>query len=150
MEKLKVIVADDIEILLKGIVKIVKESKKVDKIEVAQNGKELLEKIKEFEPDIVFTDLKMPELTGIEVIEEVKKLKTSKKPIFILITSERGFDVIQKSKELNFYIEYKPVMPEKIHEYINNLEEYKTEHSIVKEENKIEKQSIWKRIINMI
>lgn len=49
--------------------------KKVDKLYVASNGEEGLSLFKEFKPDLVLTDIKMPIMNGIEMIKEIKKVK---------------------------------------------------------------------------
>ena len=40
-------------------------------IDEAGNGREAIRKIEEFQPDIIFLDIQMPDLTGFEVIEQL-------------------------------------------------------------------------------
>jgi DNA-binding NtrC family response regulator len=40
----------------------------------AKNGRQALEKLKEFKVDLVLLDVAMPELNGIETLKEAKKL----------------------------------------------------------------------------
>ena len=42
-------------------------------IDEARNGKEAIEKIEAFEPDIVITDISMPIINGVELIDYVKR-----------------------------------------------------------------------------
>lgn len=60
---------------------------------IAMNGAEGLELYKKYKPDIVITDISMPVMNGIELIEEINKLNYSKKPKTIITTShkEAGF-----------------------------------------------------------
>ena len=44
--------------------------RRVGKLYLAENGKDGLNKFKEFNPDIVITDLKMPEMDGIEMSQK--------------------------------------------------------------------------------
>ena len=54
-------------------------------VQVAENGKIGLERVKDFGPDIILTDILMPEMDGFEVIESVKSdQETSKIPILIM------------------------------------------------------------------
>ena len=50
---------------------------------IANNGKDGLNKYKTNKPDIVITDISMPELNGLEMISEIRKL-SSTVPIIIL------------------------------------------------------------------
>jgi len=59
-------------------------SRKVKKIIIAVDGKEGLQKFKEFKPDIVLTDVTMPNMNGIEMSKEIKKLD---KTVPIVISS---------------------------------------------------------------
>ncbi len=81
---LRVLVADDEEDILEVI---------QDRLEAcgftvitATNGAEALRKITTERFDGVFLDVKMPEMTGIEVLEEVRK-KDTRLPIIIITSS---------------------------------------------------------------
>ena len=57
---------------------------------VANNGKEALDKLKDSEilPDIIFTDINMPVMNGIECLSElIKNPQTMNIPVFILSSS---------------------------------------------------------------
>src|SRR5579859_7394525 len=45
-------------------------------VETAQNGLEALNKLKDFDADVVVTDLNMPELDGKGLLEELQKFDT--------------------------------------------------------------------------
>jgi DNA-binding response OmpR family regulator len=66
----------------------------------AFDGVEALKKIREVRPDIILTDIIMPEKNGFEVLEEIKKDGALKK-IPVLILSNLGQETdIQKGREL--------------------------------------------------
>ena len=44
--------------------------RRVGKLYLAENGKDGLNKFKELNPDIIITDLKMPEMDGIEMTQK--------------------------------------------------------------------------------
>lgn len=57
----------------------------------AGTGKEALEMLEEMDIDIVLTDLNMPEMTGLELIEEIRsQQKWDEIPIFLLSVSENS------------------------------------------------------------
>ena len=52
---------------------------------VANNGKEGLEKTLSYQPDLVITDVMMPEMSGIELCQRIKKdIQTSHIPVILL------------------------------------------------------------------
>ncbi len=87
---------------------------------VATNGKEGIEKFKEVNPDIVITDIMMPELNGLDMAKELKKIN-SKVPIIVLSAFS------DKDKLLNAIdvgiVKYfiKPFDPDELLEYLDIL-----------------------------
>lgn len=62
----------------------------------ALNGKEGLAKINEVKPDLVLLDLRMPEMGGLEMLTEVRKLYNKKDlPVIILTNLSDGEDISQ-------------------------------------------------------
>ena len=57
------------------------------KVETAENGKLGLELIKSMQPDIVLLDLMMPEMTGDQVLEEMRKSEWGKDVKVIILTN---------------------------------------------------------------
>lgn len=120
--KLKVLVADDIEILAKNMSSIISKNERVENVKYVLNGEEEINEILSFQPDIVFTDMQMPKKTGLEVISEVMRNTSIKeKPQFILVTADRDSSYFTKASELRFSLEYKPISAERINEYINSF-----------------------------
>lgn len=67
------------------------------KIEAAENGSDFLDKIDEFQPDLVTLDVMMPGLTTSEILEKLKGKKSN--PKIILLTVIR---LSEKEKEKFF------------------------------------------------
>lgn len=89
-------------------------------VEIAENGKDGVEKVKEFMPDIILLDILMPEMDGFEVLKIVKgEIET--KDIPVLIMSNLGQeDHIQKGMALGAvgYVVKSQFTPSKVVEKI--------------------------------
>lgn len=75
----------------------------------AKNGKELLDLILDKKPDLVITDVDMPEFSGVQVAEKTSKLGIPLKYIFITGNSECIMDSKLKSLSVDRVIK-KPIM----------------------------------------
>lgn len=77
-----ILVAEDEMIMLKTIeLRLKKDGYNVI---ATQDGMEALRKIEELSPDLIITDIMMPFLSGLEIIETVKKKLGRKTPIIVL------------------------------------------------------------------
>ena len=104
----KIVIADDNKILLEQIKKGLSENEEIEIIGTAQNGIEELELIEKLNPDIAVTDIEMPEMTGIEVIEQTEKIGSTTE--FIVITGAiTSNEILKKLSSLSIRnIIYKP------------------------------------------
>jgi two-component system sensor histidine kinase/response regulator len=66
----KILIIDDEEVVLDSCTEILRGSQY--QLETASNGSLGLEMIEEFLPDLVFVDLKMPGMPGLEVLERIQ------------------------------------------------------------------------------
>jgi len=72
LNTIKLLLVDDHELFLDGICALLENETNIDIIGRAENGKEALAIIEENQPDILLTDLNMPEMHGIELVKRVK------------------------------------------------------------------------------
>lgn len=72
-QKLRVLVVDDTIVYRKAVSDILSEIPGVEVAGIAHNGKIALAKIKTLKPDLLTLDIEMPEMNGIEVLEELQK-----------------------------------------------------------------------------
>jgi len=92
MEKeVTIIIADDHPIFRKGLRDVILEEKKFSIIGEASTGKEALEIITAKKPDIVIMDLEMPQLKGLEVLNQLNQSAVSTKVIFLTMYNDEEF-----------------------------------------------------------
>jgi two-component system, response regulator YesN len=88
----KVLIADDEKWIRKGITTTIDWQKyNIDTVLEAKDGEEALELAKEHKPELIITDIKMPNLDGLEFISEVRKYSENTKIIIISGYSEFEF-----------------------------------------------------------
>lgn len=83
---MKILVADDEMIMLKTIeLRLKKDGHDVT---TCSDGREAIKKIDEISPDLIITDIMMPFVSGLEIIEAVKR--KGSKNIKIIVLSAMG------------------------------------------------------------
>lgn len=128
MEKLKVLVVDDDPIVRETLFELLTQIAGCD-TEVAETGKDGLEKIQKQDFNVVFTDLTMPEMNGIDLIKEAKRINPYL-PI-VVITGYGSIDnAVNAMKEGATDFITKPFSIENIIEILNRV---KTEPKLIKE-----------------
>ena len=80
---LKILVADDHEVVRKGLMKVLAETLQPIKVEEARNGQEAVSKVWKSEYDLVVLDIKMPGKNGLDALKEIKQHRP-KLPVVIL------------------------------------------------------------------
>ena len=89
----------------------------------ARSGIEAISLIRELNPDLVFMDIQMPGLDGIETIKQIQPLYPN--ILFILATAYERFDIAQKAIHLGvFSYLVKPVSRNKILEELDKIKIY--------------------------
>ena len=68
---IKVIVADDHAVVREGITRILATSDRIELIGEAESGDEAWLLIKDMVPDVALLDIRMPAMTGIEIIKSI-------------------------------------------------------------------------------
>ena len=86
---MKILIADDHAVVRAGLKQILTGVSGVTEIDGVANGKELMQKIKEKDFDVVVLDISMPGKSGLEVLKELKNAKP-KIPVLMLSMFPEG------------------------------------------------------------
>lgn len=91
MDKIKILVVDDHPMVLEGMRSMLAEIDFVAIAGLAQNAYQAMELIKVHMPDIVITDISMPEISGIELTAKIRKEHPVVKVIAMSTFNERSY-----------------------------------------------------------
>lgn len=84
MHNCKILIADDEKLAREAVKLQLQKKEDVSIVAECSDGKETLKAIKEHKPDIIFLDIQMPYLTGLDVLE---KLSGDYSPYVIFVTA---------------------------------------------------------------
>jgi len=90
MEKIKVIITDDHQMVAEGIKSLIEMDAAMEVMQIAQNGRELLHLLEFLTPDIVLMDIDMPVMNGMEAMQQIRKNYPELKVIIISMHEEKG------------------------------------------------------------
>jgi two-component system response regulator YesN len=116
-----VMIVEDSKPILRDLVKQIKSvDSRLKIVETATDGNEALEKIKKHEINILFTDIRMPFMDGLKLIEEAKKIHPSIQTV--IISGYNDFDYARQAIDLrvNKYI-LKPVDNNELKKVIDEI-----------------------------
>ncbi|RZJ65942.1 MAG: PAS domain S-box protein [Flavobacterium sp.] len=96
-QQYKILVADDNADMRDYIVKLLEKHYNVI---LAENGKQALEKVAEFSPDLIVSDIMMPVMDGIEMLQHVKSDPVTKHIPVLLLSARAGEEAKIEGYEL--------------------------------------------------
>lgn len=113
----KILVADDEDILRILIADTLEDDFTVDE---AEDGKEALQKIRENDYDLILLDYMMPYMTGLEVLEEVRKDGNDTR-VLMLTAKAQDADREQAIQKGADYFMSKPFSPMELLELVEKI-----------------------------
>ncbi|MBQ8044218.1 MAG: response regulator transcription factor [Clostridia bacterium] len=157
ISSIKVVIADDVEPILLYLEKIISDVPEFEVVGKAKNGNELVEIVVRAQPQMVITDVEMPECSGVEAIEKLSHQGIKAK--YCILTSNTSYLLTDKEKQLGILkVIKKPILDEeKLIRQIKEvaMSEQKTEIKQEKRATSVElrlcqnkKENIIMRIIN--
>ncbi len=120
--KFRVIIAEDEKLIAKNIAKHIEEENPCFRVcGIYSNGEDALEAVRQQTPDVVFTDISMPVMTGLELASDIYHTMNNVKCVIIT-----GYADFEYAKEALHYgvTDYllKPVDREELHKVLKELE----------------------------
>lgn len=91
MNEIKVAIADDHKLFRKGVILSLRSYSNIKFVLEADDGDELIEKIPEFEPDVILCDLKMPKKDGIDTTKIISKKFPNIRVIILTMFEDERF-----------------------------------------------------------
>jgi CheY-like chemotaxis protein len=90
-------------------------------IHCARDGREALQLIEEQRPDLLITDIMMPEMSGLEVLAELQERGMTKKlPIIILTAKGQAQDAAMAQEVWGAMVVAKPFDPGRLKELVRS------------------------------
>ena len=98
----RVIIADDEETIRNGLENLINSYDiGLNVIKKCKDGKESIEAIEKYKPEIIIMDINMPHINGLDVIDKVKDISPYSK--IIIISGYDKFEYAQKAIELGVF-----------------------------------------------
>ncbi|MGI8899206.1 MAG: response regulator, partial [Pyrinomonadaceae bacterium] len=91
MNKLRVLLADDHMIVREGLKALINAQPDMQVVGEAENGREALKCAIKLSPDVVVMDISMPEMSGVEATERLRKECPQIKIIALTIYEDTGY-----------------------------------------------------------
>lgn len=159
MSKIRAIIVDDEKVARAGVSVLLSKDAEFELLDTCANGRQAVESISHYNPDVVFLDIQMPDMNGFEVLS---RLPETLKPLIVFITAfdqyaikafeasafdyllkpfddERFFDVLERSK--------KQVSLMKSGEYSQSIEELVKQFIAPREKADEPHEDYYKRIL---
>ena len=88
---LKILIADDHPIVRRGLKQILAETPQMAVVDEASNGREVLNKVKQRDYDVVLLDISMPGMNGVDTLKELKTLRPDLHVLVLSIHPEEQY-----------------------------------------------------------
>src|SRR6266545_1786080 len=95
--KIRIVVADDHPIFRDGLCRLLALEEGFEVVAQAQDGRQVLDVLQQYEPDILLLDLKMPGLDGLATLQRLQASK-NKTRVIVLTASDDKNEFVQAMK----------------------------------------------------
>lgn len=88
---INIIIVDDHEIVRTGLKMIIDKMSGIKIVAEAENGKQAIDMVREYKPNVVLMDVNMPEISGIEATRRISQYMPDTKIIILTVHAENPF-----------------------------------------------------------
>ena len=120
MADIRVLIVDDHPIICKGIRDLLAPAVGITVVGEAHTGAEALQKIEELKPDVVLLDMKLPDMSGVEIIKRAYKIGSNSRILGLSGYNDREFISQLLTYGASGYL-LKDEMPEEIVEAVRGV-----------------------------
>jgi len=89
-KEISILIADDHPVFRRGLRMIIQSDQQLRIVAEAEDGKTALELINRSTPDVAVLDVNMPEMTGFEVVRELRKTQLTTEFIFLTMHKDEA------------------------------------------------------------
>ena len=97
MRSARIVIADDHELVRRGLAMVVAEVKGWEVVAEASNGREAVEQVEKYKPDVTILDLSMPELNGLDATRQI--LASHPSAHVLILTAHESEQLIREVPE---------------------------------------------------
>ncbi len=123
MKKLSILIVDDSSVMRKIVERSLRQAGiKLEKVIEAENGAEALKLVHGQAIDVIFSDINMPKMDGIEFLRQIQRIESAKTIPILMITTEGGEQKVMEAISLGAkgYIR-KPFSPDQVREQVSGV-----------------------------
>lgn len=95
MKSMKILIADDQSIIREGLATILADQEDIEVVGKARNGIEVVQLVKESQPDVVLLDIQMPVMSGLDALAAIKE--SHPQTAIIMLTTFSDHDYIYEA-----------------------------------------------------
>ncbi len=88
---IRVVIAEDQKMVLGALAALLDIERDIEVVGQARNGREALDLVRQVKPDILLTDIEMPELTGLEVAQTVRDERLRARVVILTTFARPGY-----------------------------------------------------------
>jgi two-component system response regulator DesR len=88
---IRVVIAEDQSMVLGALAALLAIERDIEVVGKARNGREALDLVRRVKPDILLTDIEMPELTGLELAQNVRDERLSPRVVILTTFARPGY-----------------------------------------------------------